>query len=183
MLQFRFREQPLRRRADVNPFQVCYRNDTTLVQVEGMNWGYGVAVSLGPRRPGIFRRENTFPLWPIVKLRKPDLYETLSVGDQLAQLAAHARALRECAEEVLRGDFGIRAEVNRLIGEAAGQRSELKEWRYRTAVEEANKAFRAKDYPRVVDVLAQHENRLSPAQRGKLEHAKRQSLRKRPGRG
>jgi hypothetical protein len=173
VLEFGFREQLLRKRSDVNQFQVRYRNQTTLVHVEGMNWGYGLMVLLGPRRTVIFRREDTFPLWPIVKLRKPDLYETLSVGDQLTQIAAHAIALRECAEEVLRGDFGIRTEVDRLVEGAPSQRSELQEWRYWTAVEEANKAFRVKDYRRVVGVLAQHEDRLTPAQRSKLEYAKR----------
>jgi hypothetical protein len=146
-----------------------------MVRVVGINWGYGVQVLLGPRRRPVFGRDDTFPLWPIVKLREPDLYKKLSAGDQLAQLAAHAVALRDCAEDVLRGDFAIRAEVNRLIKEAPSQRSELKEWRYRTAVEEANKAFRAKDYQRVVDALAEHETRLTRAQRSKLEYAKRRN--------
>jgi hypothetical protein len=51
----------------------------------------------------------------------------------------------------------------------------MKEGRYRIAVEEANKAFRAKDYQRVVEVLAEHENRLTRAQRSKLEYAKRRN--------
>jgi hypothetical protein len=115
-----------------------------------------------------------------VKLRRPDLYDALEIGDQLAQLSAWAAALRECAEEVLRGDFTIRAEVKILIEEEAlrlrlGERSELAEWRYRTAIEEANEAFRSKDYHRVVRILVQHESRLTPAERLKLEYAKRKS--------
>jgi hypothetical protein len=175
VLEFGFREQASRRRADLNQFQVRYRNDTTLVRVEGINWGYGVQVLLGPRRRPLFGRDDNFPLWPIVKLREPDLYKKLFAGDQLAQLAAHAVALKRCAEEVLRGNFAIRAEVDRSIKEAPSQRSEMKEGRYRIAVEEANKAFRAKDYQRVVEVLAEHENRLTRAQRSKLEYAKRRN--------
>jgi hypothetical protein len=171
---FGFREQILPRHRNANQFRVRYRNATTPVEVEGNNWGYGVNVLLGPRRQPIFRPEDTFPLWPIVKLRRPDLYEALAIGDQLAQLSAWAAALRECAEEVLRGDFSIRAEVEKLTEEEALRgRSELAEWQYRADVEKANDAFRSKDYHRVVGILVQHENRLTPAQHLKLEYAKR----------
>jgi hypothetical protein len=174
VVEFGFREQALPRHRHLNQFQVRYRNATTVVEVEGTNWGYGVNVLLGPRREPIFRPQDTFPLWPIVKRRRPDLYDALAIGGQLDQLAAHAVALRECAKEVLRGNFSIGAEVRKLIEEVAlSQRSELEEWRHRTAIEEANEAFRAKDYHRVVGILVQHENRLTPAQRLKLEYAKR----------
>jgi hypothetical protein len=174
VVEFGCREQVLPRRRDVNPFQVRYRNATTLVEVEGMNWGYGVEVLLGPKRQPMFRAEDTFPLWPIVQLRRPNLCAALSIGDQLAQLAAHAVALRECAQDVLRGNFSIRAEVHTLLEAVAlSQRSELEEWRYRTAIEQANEAFRSYDYPRVVGILVPHEHRLTPAQRLKLAYAKR----------
>ena len=175
VVEFGGREQVLPRHRDVNPFQVRYRNATTRVDVEGINWGYGVNVWLGPRRRPILRPEDTFPLWPMVKLRRPDLYDALGLGDQLAQLAAHAVALRQCAQDVLRGHFSIRAEVTKRIEEVAlSQRSALAEWRYRTAIEQANAAFRSKDYHRVVGILGQHEHRLTPAQRLKLAYAKRQ---------
>jgi hypothetical protein len=174
VVEFGFKEQSLPRHRDKNQFQVRYRNSTTLVEVEGINWGYGVNVLLGPRRKLIFRSEATFPLWPIVKLRRPDLYDALNIGDQLAQLTAWATALRQCAEEVLRGDFSIRAEVKSLTEQAAlRERSELAEWRYRADMEKANEAFRSKDYGRVVAILMQHEDRLTPAQRSKLEYTKK----------
>jgi hypothetical protein len=84
IVEFGFREQALPRHGDVIQFQVRYHNASTLVEVEGINWGYGVNVLLGPRRQPIFRREDTFPLWPIVKLRRPDLYDALDIGDQLS---------------------------------------------------------------------------------------------------
>jgi hypothetical protein len=174
VVEFGFKEQSLPRHRDTNQFQVRYRNSTTLVEVEGINWGYGVNVLLGPRRKLIFRSEATFPLWPIVKLRRPDLYDALNIGDQLAQLTAWATALRQCAEEVLRGDFSIRAQVKSLTEQAAlRERSELAEWRYRADMEKANEAFRSKDYGRVVAILMQHEDRLTPAQRSKLEYTKK----------
>ena len=174
VVELGFKEQRLPRHRDANQFQVRYRNATTLVEVEGINWGYGVNVLLGPRRKPIFRPKATFPLWPIVKLRRPDLYDALDIGDQLAQLKAWATALRQCAEEVLRGDFSIRAEVKKITEEAAlRERSELAEWRYRADMEKANEAFRSKDYRRVVAILMQHEDRLTPAQRLKLKYSKR----------
>ena len=174
VVEFGFRQQVLPKDRDVNQFQVRYRNATTFVEVEGTNWGYGINVLLGPRPRPIFWPDDPFPLWPIVKLRRPDLYDVLPIGDQLAQLATHAMALRECARDVLRGDFRIRDEVENPIHEVtSSQRSELEEWRYRTAVEEANGAFRSKDYQRVVGVLVPHEDRLTPAQRLKLEYVKR----------
>jgi hypothetical protein len=94
VVEFGFKEQKIPRHRDANQFQVRYRNATTRVEVEGINWGYAVNVLLGPRRKAIFRPEATFPLWPIVNLRRPDLYDALDTGDQLAQLTAWATALR-----------------------------------------------------------------------------------------
>jgi hypothetical protein len=172
--EFGFQEQALPRHPDVNEYQVRYVNATTLIRVEGINWGYGVNVLLGPKRQPIFRGETTFPLWPIVKLRRPDLYDALGIGDQLEQLASHAIALRDCGTEVLRGNFDVRAEVERVVEEqGSAARSELHEWLYRHATEDANEAFRSKDYEKVISLLAPHENRLTPAQRLKLEYAKK----------
>lgn len=172
--EFAFDEQPSPRHTDVNPYQVRYLNATTSATVEGINWGYGVSVLLGPTRRRILRRDDAFPLWPLVKLRRPDLYRSLWVGDQLEQLAAHAVALRECAAEVLRGDFDIRSEVERLLRQQtpAGRR-ELADSLHSQAVAHANEAFRCKDYQRVVDILAPLEEQLTPAQRLKLEYAKK----------
>src|SRR5262245_17330380 len=123
--EFGFHEQALPWRRKANEYQVRYVNATTLVKAEGINWGYGVNVLLGPRRQPILRAENTFPLWAIVKLRRSDLYDTLAIGDQLDQLGAHAVALRESASDVLRGDFTVRAEAERLMAtQAMSGRSE-----------------------------------------------------------
>jgi hypothetical protein len=172
--EFSFQEQAVPRHADANDYQVQYGNATTLVSAEGINWGYGVNVLLGPKRQPIFRRVSPLPLWAIVKLRRPDLYDGLAIGDQLAQLATHAIALRECAPEVLRGNFRVRTDVERLLEQQKSpERSELGEWQYSKALKDAEGAFRSRDYQRVVSLLAPHEKRLSPAQRLKLEYAKK----------
>ena len=69
VVEFGFREQALPKHRDNYLFQLRYGNATTLVEVEGVNWGYGVNVMVGPRRRSIFQVEDTVPLWPIVKLR------------------------------------------------------------------------------------------------------------------
>jgi len=172
--EFGFQEQVLLGDPDVNRYQARYVNAPALVKVEGINWGYGVNVLLGPSRRPISGPEDTFPLWPIVKLRRPDLYDRLNAGDQLEQLAAHAMALKACAADVLRGDFGVRAEVDALLEQSlSSARSELDEWQYRRDVDVANQAFRFKDYDKVIAVLARHESKLNPAQRLKLEYAKK----------
>jgi hypothetical protein len=171
---FAFQEQAVPRDGDANDYQVRYVNTTTSVSVEGISWGYGVNVLLGPKRQPIFRRLSPLPLWAIVKLRRPDLYDRLAIGDQLEQLSAHAIALRECATEVLRGDFKVRTDAERLLAEQVSTgRSELEEWRYSQALKDADDAFRSKDYGKVVSLLAPHEKRMSPAQRLKLEYAKK----------
>ena len=170
---FGFREEPRPRHGEINEYQIRYDSRTTVVIVDGINWGYGVDVRLEPKRQPMFRSRISLPLWAIVKLRKPDLNDGLAIGDQLAQLRTHAVALRECAKGVLEGDFAVRGEINKLMEEVASrERSAEVERRLRGAMEAANEAFRSKDYRRVVDILVQHEHGLSPAQRSKLAYAK-----------
>jgi hypothetical protein len=172
--EFGFEDELVSGRDDANDYQVRYHNRSTLVIVEGINWGYGVDVRLEPTRQPVFRPALRLPLWAIVKLRKPDLYDALAIGDQRTQLASHAVALRECAPDVLGGDFSIRAGVATVLEEAASRmRSSDEERRFRTAIAEADAAFRSKDYRAVAEILLRHEKRLGPAQRAKLEYAKR----------
>jgi hypothetical protein len=178
VVEFGFQEQTLPKSRSGNPYEVRYRSGSTLVIVEGINWGYGVNVLLGPTRQPIFRSEDTFPLWPIVKLRRPDLNNGLAIGDQLVQLSSWATALRESAEDVLRGDFSIRAEAEKITKDVASsvaleERAKLAEWQYRTDIEKAQEAFRAKDYATVVALLMKHEARLTPSERVKLEYTRK----------
>ena len=174
--EFGFLEQGPPARLDGNAFQLSYVNATTLVTVEGINWGFGVNVLLDQRRQPLFRRKASLPLWVLVKLRGPELHDTLMRGDQLDQLASHAAALKHCASDVLRGDFSVRSQVEPLLSQQrSAETSPLKEWRYRKVVEQATEAFRSKQYRTVVDLLLPFEAQLSPAQRSKLEYAKRSS--------
>ena len=105
--EFAFREvEPPAKHLEANPFLVCFANATTLVQVEGTNWGFAAQVILGPADTG-GRWRDTVPLWAVVKHRRPDLYEevTRSAG-QLGDIRGYAHALRATASDVLRGTSG-----------------------------------------------------------------------------
>jgi hypothetical protein len=174
--QFGFHEEPVSGRGRSNEYQVRYAARTTRVIVEGVNWGYGVDVRLEPKRQPILRSQIRLPLWAIVQRRNPSLYESLSVGDQLTQLAAQATALLECARDVLGGDFSVRDDVARIVEEAAArERSSERERGFRAAMADADAAFRSKDYRRAAEILARHEDRLAPAHRAKLDFARRKT--------
>jgi len=98
---FGFSEAELPNDKDINEFQVRYLSARVLVTIEGMNWGYGDQVLLSVREPSANKVRPEIPLWPIVKLRQPDLYKSLMVADgQLAQLEVYATALRLCASDI-----------------------------------------------------------------------------------
>jgi hypothetical protein len=84
--EFAFREvEPPTKHIEVNPFLVWFANATTLVQVEGINYGFAAQVILGPADAGD-EWHATVPLWAIIKHRRPALYE-----DALGHLVSSAR--------------------------------------------------------------------------------------------
>jgi hypothetical protein len=175
--EFAFREtEPPASHLEVNPFIVWFANETTLVQVEGINWGFAAHVTLGPVGSPVVHA--TVPLWAVIKHRSPEVYEEVrrSPG-QLGDVRAYARALREVASDVLRGDFRVFASA-RAIVEAQGvqlRESQRQEWRnrnYRAAVTAAADAFRASDFGRVVELLMPHVELLTPAERARLSYAR-----------
>jgi len=176
--EFAFREvKPPARYLEVNPFIVWYANETTLVQVEGTNWGFAAQVILGPADPGDGWHDKV-PLWAVVKHRRPELYQeaTRSAG-QLGDIRDYAHALRETASDVLRGNFGVFTAA-RAIVEAQGvqqrirQHEDTRERNRSAAVAAAADAFRARDFRRVVDLLMPHADLLTPAERARLDYAR-----------
>ncbi len=160
-----------------NPFVVWFVNATTLVQVEGVGWGFAAQVLLGPAA-GRHERQADVPLWAIIKDRAPDLYEqSARAPGQLGAIRHYARALRETASDVLTGDFGIFASARAAVdAEAARQRlRENEETRDRiksAAVSAATDALHRRDYGSVVELLAPHIERLTPAERARLDYAR-----------
>src|SRR5688572_27785656 len=64
--------EPPRKDVAVSPFLVCFANATTLVQVEGTNYGFGAEVIVGPAASWKFW-QSSVPLWAIVQHRRPEL--------------------------------------------------------------------------------------------------------------
>jgi hypothetical protein len=118
--EFAFRElEPPAKYLEVNPFIVRFANATTLVQVEGTNWGFAAQVILGSANAED-SWPDTVPLWAVIKHRRPDLYEeAMRSAGQLDDIRLYAHALRETASDVLGGNFGVFAAA-RAIVEARG---------------------------------------------------------------
>jgi hypothetical protein len=176
--EFAFREvKPPARYLEVNPFIVWYANETTLVQVEGTNWGFAAQVILGPADPEDGWHDKV-PLWAVIKHRRPELYQeaTRSAG-QLGDIHHYAHALRETASDVLGGNFGVFAAA-RAIVEARGaqlrvqQHEEAQERDRSSAVAAAADALRTGNFRRVVDLLMPHAELLTPAERARLDYAR-----------
>lgn len=176
--EYAFREvDPPAKQLEGNPYIMRFVNTTTLVQVEGTNWGFAAQVILGPAKAGD-RWQDTVPVWAILKHRRPDLYEeTARSAGQLGDIHLYARALREAASDVLEGDFRVFASARAVIEAQAAQLKsregqESRERNHRAAVAAAADAFRAKDFRRVVDLLMPHLALLTPAERARLDFAR-----------
>ena len=173
---FGFSEAELPNDKDINEFQVCYLSARVLVTIEGINWGYGIQILLSVCEPSANKVRPEIPLWPIVKLRQPDLYKSLMVADgQLAQLEVYATALRLCASDILGGDFTISAAAEKLISEEASIALGLEEQRrYDAESARASDAFHRKDYAEFIRLIEPFTNRLSESQKKNLDYARRQ---------
>ena len=160
-----------------NPFVVWFVNATTVVQVEGVSWGFAAQVLLGPAAGGHERHANV-PLWAILKDRAPDLYEqSAKAPGQLGAIRHYAHALREAASDVLGGDFRVFATARAAVeAEATRQRlrehEETRDRTTRAAVSAATDALRRGDYGSVVELLTPHMERLTIAERAKLDYAR-----------
>ena len=99
-----------------NDFSVALANDTTRIEVEGINWGFGLQVFVGARglvSPADPQAPET-PLWALVKYKAPEEFEKLtSSSRQLELIERHAQLLRKHLPEVLSGeDNSVIEEVN-----------------------------------------------------------------------
>ena len=108
--EYGFRERPIP--ADTpfsNSCAVWFANSTTLIVIEGINWGMNARVAIGSARHD--RRFENYDLGDLVAIRR-------NVGSgsseapqppsgQLEQLPYYAALLHELAEDVLRGDHTV----------------------------------------------------------------------------
>jgi hypothetical protein len=168
--EFGFQEkEPPRDRLDVNPFMVWFASPTTLVQVEGINWGFAAQVLLGPANRD--KRSDGVPLWVIMQLRRPGF--SREPRGQLGDVRTYAQALREVAGDVLRGDFAIFPSARSVLAaERARHHDELHKLDRNASAAAAVDAFRAGNFKLVVELLEPNAELLSPAERARLEYAR-----------
>ena len=117
-------------------FAVEYVSPKTSVLVMSQSYGHSLAVLFGPTEPEAPR----YNLEALLEIRRPDLSLEGTVGklarlDQSAQIRHYSRALKESADDVLRGDFSILPQVAEIMErrrkeyERLYSRGWLKEWK------------------------------------------------------
>jgi hypothetical protein len=104
-----------------NPFEARFANTTTIITVEGINYGFGVDVRLASTnsKDMVFR---TYCFDDLLAIRAPEFEHIMAAPDdtneiQKKQIAAYAGALPKYADDVLRGDFTIFPQLARAIEE------------------------------------------------------------------
>ena len=113
--EFGFSKSRTRKDRDSNPFKVQYENETTIVIVEGVHYGFGVAVWLISRDPSLMRFRR-YDLRDLLSIRCPGYVPpvakpTDTTNIQKRRIREYAPALKAYARDVLTGDFGIFPEL------------------------------------------------------------------------
>lgn len=117
---FGFRGEPVPK--GYNEFGVWFVSDTTRIVVEGIHWGTNARVAFGSAgRPEDF---EDCDLIDFLNLRYPDEMpnEAEMKRGQHHQLGLFAALLRRHAEEILKGDLSVVAEILEI------QRRRAEEW-------------------------------------------------------
>jgi len=163
-----------------DPFGVQYQNRHCRVQVTGRSFGF--ALDVGVVRLDYDVKKDPFvgvyPLWCILKLRNPELYDKRfsHTSGQLKMLRMDACALREYCQDLLVGDFSIEEQISTLLRKTweeskEEERKQEIRWRYEQATAAANEAFHRKEYAEVIKQLESVKDHLTPSQLKKLSYA------------
>lgn len=165
-----------------DPFGLRYQSNHCRVQVTGRSFGFGLDVGVArlDYNAKVDPFAGVFPLWCVLKLRDPELYDKRfhHTSGQLKMLCMDARALRKHCQDILIGDFSIGVQISTLLRnrweEAKEEnRKEEARWEYERATSVANEAFNRKDYVEVVKQLESVEDHLMPSQLKKLAYARK----------
>ena len=82
-----------------------FQNDSIGVEVKGVHWGEGTMVYLRPMRDSPDSEFVSIPLWSIIKINHPELYEAFDAVDgQIPQAKISAKIMRETLAGLLAGD-------------------------------------------------------------------------------
>jgi hypothetical protein len=107
--------------AFANAFEVRLGNSTTVLAIEGINYGFGVDVRLASSD----RHHMRFPTYcldDLLAIRAPEFEHVRPGPDdtneiQKRQIDAYAAALPKYADDVLRGDFSVFPQLAHAIQE------------------------------------------------------------------
>lgn len=122
------------------PFELEYVSLRTSVLVLSQSYGSSFVVLFGPTQPNMREVYRHYDLESLLEIRRPELSLDRIVGyldrpDLAGQIRHYARVLKECADDVLRGDFSILPQVaeiserRRKEYERKYSRSLFQEWK------------------------------------------------------
>jgi hypothetical protein len=103
-----------------NPFELQYVSPKTSVLVLSQSYGHSFVVLFGPTEPTAGEIHPRYDLETLLQIRRPDLslekiFGRLARPDLPAQISHYSRALKESADDVLRGDFSILPQLAEII--------------------------------------------------------------------
>ena len=122
------------------PFELQYVSPKTSVLVLSQSYGNSFVVLFGPNQPDMREVYRHYNLECLLEIRRPDLSLERIVAerdkpDLTSQIRHYSRALKECADDVLRGDLSILPQVaeiserRRKEYERKYSRGWFKEWK------------------------------------------------------
>jgi hypothetical protein len=166
-----------------NEFIVRIGNGVTVIEVEGINYGFGAWTR-------VYRAADAdtdyygLPIYHLIRKRLglsdkdlKKLQKRKKTDGQLAEIREEAENILKYTEDVLLGDFSALDEIieqERLLAEEQLKRQLPPEKKAAViAASEAGHAFKRGDYKKVVALLEPHLPHLPPSQRKRLGIAKK----------
>ena len=115
-----FAERELQEGTNWTPYRVQYVSAKTSVVVLSQSYGHTFVVLFGPTEPEAREITPRYDLETLLQIRRPDLslepaVSRLAGPDMDTQIRHYSRALKEAADDVLRGDFTILPQLAEII--------------------------------------------------------------------
>jgi hypothetical protein len=171
-----FRELGKRPGEFVNEYSVRIGNETTVIEVEGINYGMNAWTKV-LRASEADQDRYGLPIGSLLaqRMRSSGGKPGARPQGQAAQIQASARLILEHAKDVLGGDFSALDELARAEQEREAERRaqapSSKERATLVACAKAGHAFKRGEHNKVVELLGPHLASLSSAQRKRYEIA------------
>ncbi len=160
----------------LEPFHVLFESRRVFVSVRGINFGSGNETRIGVKP--YKDRYSGWPLELIIDLRNPELHpkSMWEWEGQLKQIEEDAHKLQSVCLDLLQGDLSARHDFDDAVESVKQEKAKAweeyeEELKHTRAIQNANVAFRQKIFSVAVKELNSVRQRLSPAERKKLEYA------------